>query len=671
LREADTIEGDTMRLAPRLLAAAALAFMMAPVICADNEARPEGNAKTSESAAVVAAPALRAKPELIAAAEPALPAAVAPPSAPGAFAAPVPATHRWDEPEDSYPKVEWFLGYSFWRAVPTSFGNRMGYLHGGSTSIAYNLNRYVGLVADFGGYDNNRLTLFNPNGTVTVHSDGSAYTYAFGPRFSYRRYERFTPFVEALFGGAHASSVTISGCTGTPACTPLGSDNAFITLLGGGVDVKVSRHIALRLIDADFLLTHFRNPISTDGLERGWQKNVRLSTGAVFRFGGNPAPPAADRSPVASCSVDKSMVYVGSADLAMVRADASDPDNHPLTYSWTTNGGSVDGTGPEVRWSSTGLAVGTYTVKVRVDDGRGGSAGCSADVRVQARPNRPPTMSCSTDRSSVPIGTAVQIAATASDPDNDPLTYSWNSSEGQVRGEGASPRFDTSGLKAGSYTVKGHVEDGRGGAADCLLAIEVQEPPPPPEMTELETRLALHSIYFQTARPSVAKPNGGLVESQDQILAKLAEDFKRYLTFKPEAHLILGGHADERGSVAYNKALTDRRVARTRNFLVEHGVSADAIQTRSFGKEDELNADEVKGEIAANPDLTPDDRQELARNLPVIVLANNRRVDVTLSTTGQESVHRYPFNASDFLALINTKGVEKQPKAAPRKKANR
>jgi hypothetical protein len=43
-------------------------------------------------------------------------------------------------------------------------------------------------------------------------------------------------------------------------------------------------------------------------------------------------------------------------------------------------------------------------------------------------------------------------------------------------------------------------------------------------------------------------------------------------------------------------------------------------------------------------------------NLQVIVLANNRRVDISLSTTGQQSVHRYPFNAQDALALISTKG---------------
>jgi hypothetical protein len=41
------------------------------------------------------------------------------------------------------------------------------------------------------------------------------------------------------------------------------------------------------------------------------------------------------------------------------------------------------------------------------------------------------------------------------------------------------------------------------------------------------------------------------------------------------------------------------------------------------------------------------------------VLANNRRVDISLSTTGQQSVRRYPFNAKDALRLLSTQGVEK------------
>jgi len=73
--------------------------------------------------------------------------------------------------------------------------------------------------------------------------------------------------------------------------------------------------------------------------------------------------------------------------------------------------------------------------------------------------------------------------------------------------------------------------------------------------------------------------------------------------------------------------------------------------------------------MADNPDLTPEERQQLTKNFSVLVLANNRRVDVTLSTTGQQSIRRYPFNAKDFLALVSTKGGEtKRPVKQPPKK---
>ena len=111
----------------------------------------------------------------------------------------------------------------------------------------------------------------------------------------------------------------------------------------------------------------------------------------------------------------------------------------------------------------------------------------------------------------------------------------------------------------------------------------------------------------------------------------------------------------------YNKGLTDRRVDRAKNFLVEHGVPADHFELKSFGKEEQLTADQIKEQMAQ--DLTPDDRQQMLKNLRVMVLANNRRVNVSLSTTGQQSMRRYPFNAKDFLALISLKGGERKPPA--------
>jgi outer membrane protein OmpA-like peptidoglycan-associated protein len=577
--------------------------------------------------------------------------------------------HRWDDREEGYtPKVEWFLGYSFWRATPTSNGNRIGYLHGGSTSVAYNFNRYVGFVADFAGFDNSKLTLFGPAGGETLDAAGSVYTFMVGPRLSFRKFERITPYAQVLAGVVHASSVTISGCTGDPSCTPIGSDTTFAAMAGVGFDINISHRIALRLLEADFLLTHFQDPISATGLSRGWQDNTRLSTGIVFRFGGNPSPPSAPLG--VSCSANPEMVYAGSGDWIEVRADASNPANYPLNYLWSATEGGLDGSGPNVRWSSVDRHPGTYTISLRIENGRNGTANCSVIVRVAPRPNRPPTISCSADHTTVTEGDRVEITATASDPDNDPLAFSWSASGGRLEGTGTSVMFHTRDLPPGAYTVTGRVDDGRSGTADCSLSIAVQAPAPPPEIKVLETRLALHSVYFPTARPTEANPEGGLLESQRQVLLTLAADFSRYLTFKPDAHLMLVGHADHRGGVEYNQKLTERRVNRTKSFLLEHGVPNGSIETRAVGEEDNLTTDQVKQLVDENPDLSTEERARIDSHLQIIVWANNRRVDVSLSTTGQQSVRQYPFNAKDSLALLSAKGgeTEKPAKRAVRKR---
>ncbi len=639
-----------MRSGLRIFATMAVAFSLVPALCADDTAKPEATAKKhgAVNSRVAFGAAAKAQPAVTMSAP--LPASAMPQSR-GA--------------DSITPKIELFLGYSFLRNAPTSAGNRLAWLHGGSTSLAINVNRHLGLVADFGASHTDRFGPFAPPTGGVVDASGNVFTYMFGPRLSFR-HDRVTPFVQALFGGVHASAVTLSGCSGI-GCTPLPSENAFAMTAGGGLDITLHRHVALRLFQAEYLMTRFTDRSTLAGTTAR-QNDVRLSTGIVFRFGGNPPPPPPpppNHPPVASCSADKTMVYAQSGDVVTVHVQASDSDNDPLTYTWTATGGAVEGSGREVRWNSSGVAPGTYTVRVRVDDGRGGTADCSVDIRVEPRPNRPPTMSCSADRSSMVVGERVQLTATANDPDNDPLTFSWRTSGGRIIGSGASVGFDSSGLAPGRYTVTGRVDDGRGGTADCSVDLDVQARQLAAVETELETRLALHSIYFPTAQPTPQNPNGGLVASQQTILRTLADDFKKYLAFKPDAHLILEGHADQRGSVEYNNALTERRVGRTKSFLVEQGVSAGSIETRSFGKQENLSADQVRQQMENNPDLTPEDRRKLLTNLRVITLANNRRVDVVLSTTGQQSTRLYPFNAKDALTLINEQRTGAAKRTAP------
>jgi outer membrane protein OmpA-like peptidoglycan-associated protein len=196
--------------------------------------------------------------------------------------------------------------------------------------------------------------------------------------------------------------------------------------------------------------------------------------------------------------------------------------------------------------------------------------------------------------------------------------------------------------------------------------VAVENPPPPPvnpEIVKLEARLSLHSVYFVTDQPRPNLPKGGLLLSQQKTLVELAKDFKAYLQSKPSAHLILGGHADHRGSEEYNKALSERRVNRTKSFLIEQGVPEANIETKAFGKDENLTDDDVKGELSTNAELTSEEKARVLKNMTVIRMASNRRVDVTLNTTGQTSTRQFPFNATDALTLIGGRTPAK--KAAP------
>jgi outer membrane protein OmpA-like peptidoglycan-associated protein len=556
------------------------------------------------------------------------------------------------------PRYETAVGYSYVNFFPgdpfDSFNN-----HGATGSFTYNASKWIGLTGEIGSYH------FNQN-ISGMSTGGNWTTFLFGPRLNLRRFDHFVPFAEFLFGGANGGQELVGGGSGQNMVGGNGSQTAFALAAGGGVDVVLMKNLAWRFVQLDYLMTSFSGPALGPSAR---QNSFRAGTGLVLRWGfPNAPPPPVNHPPIAACSANPVSVYAGSGDTVAVHVNASDPDNDPLTYSYTATGGTVEGAGPEARWSTAGLGVGAYTVTAKVDDGKGGTASCAADLKVEEKPNHPPVISCAPDRSPILPGEHVTIISTASDPDNDPLTYSYTATSGQITGSGAQAQFDATGLPPGKYTINCKVSDGRGGNAEASTTVEVREPP---QIKQLEVRLALHSVYFPTAQPTVAKPNGGLLASQTVTLDTLATDFKQYLTYRPDAHLILEGHADVRGPKEYNIKLSERRVERTKSYLVEHGVPADHIETKAFGYEQNMTDAQVKSLIEQDGQLAPDEKQKILKNLLTVRLANNRRVDVTLSTTGEQSVRRFPFSAKDALTLLSRGGAAKgTPKtAAPKNPA--
>jgi len=554
------------------------------------------------------------------------------------------------------PKVELFGGYSYIYPGGTVYGLQPGALtpvsslmesnpRGAGASLTYDFNRWFGLTLD------TSIDWGSGEATFARRIDDVAFSnISIGPKFTYRT-KHFSPFAEVLIGDHRLMPDAFHDV------------DKFGLMAGGGLDLDLSRHFALRLFRADFVYSNYR--YVAPGGPGTDIRGVRLQTGLNFMFGGAAPPPPVS----AACSAQPDEVFAGEPVTGTATGSNFNP-KRTIRYNWNATEVKVSGTSPSTQIDTTGLQPGSYTINANLNDGtKNGVASCMAKFNVKQP--RPPVVACSSDPASIRTGASATIRSSASSPDDRRLSYSYSASDGNVSGANATATLNSQGARPGPITVTCNVTDDRNLTASSTTVVNVEAPPPPPppptpapRIKELETKLALHSIYFATAQPSASNPHGGLLPSQEQILLTLAQDFTEYLRYKPDAHLILGAHADPRGSEEYNKALTQRRLTRATDILVGNGVPADHIDAQSFGKQDQLTADQIKQQIADNPDLSADDRKQMLRNLTVMVLANNRRIDVSLSTTGQESTRRYPFNAKDFLALINTKDVEKKPKAA-------
>ena len=160
-----------------------------------------------------------------------------------------------------------FVGYSFYSASPSTLDlSSVGRpnMNGWEASLEGKVLPWVGIVADLSGhYGQQSFTEPTPGGDVTGTVTGHETDVMFGPRLSFP-IGKFRPFGEAMFGVGHVN-------TGQGIST---SDTSLATAVGGGLDYRIIRILAVRA-EADYVQTRFFNTT---------QNNFRLSTGLVFRF---------------------------------------------------------------------------------------------------------------------------------------------------------------------------------------------------------------------------------------------------------------------------------------------------------------------------------------------------------------------------------------------------
>jgi RHS repeat-associated protein len=190
--------------------------------------------------------------------------------------------------------------------------------------------------------------------------------------------------------------------------------------------------------------------------------------------------------------------YSGMINTA-VAFDASastDPEGDPMPlYHWVFGDGS-EGYGQQTEHIYT--AAGTYTVSLYVTDDRGATGQAETVCQIEA-PNRPPTAviaGAAEGESGVPI---VFNAFSSTDPDNDPLTFTWNfgDSTPAETGETVVHSF----AAEGSYMVSVTADDGRGGldTAELEVVIAPLNQPPVAAFTVTGDQTRLQTLTFDAS----------------------------------------------------------------------------------------------------------------------------------------------------------------------------
>jgi opacity protein-like surface antigen len=168
------------------------------------------------------------------------------------------------------------------------FGSGLGStnFNGWDAQGTFNFVPHFGVTADFSG--NSRMVDGVSFLGFSAGTQQHLYNFLFGPTAT-AYFGKTSVFGHALFGEQHASlsagvSVPILGGISAP----VDSSNAFAMAFGGGIDIGLSKHFAIRAAQLDYVRTNFN---SADALTSGLFSNVndhqnsfRYSGGVVWRF---------------------------------------------------------------------------------------------------------------------------------------------------------------------------------------------------------------------------------------------------------------------------------------------------------------------------------------------------------------------------------------------------
>ncbi|MBZ5591704.1 MAG: hypothetical protein LAP39_05675 [Acidobacteriia bacterium] len=199
------------------------------------------------------------------------------------------------QPAEQTPVIEIFGGPSYAnveygapKAPPaTSPSDRRANFFGGQGCFSFTPHKNIRLLGDFG------MQSWRP-GIQWWSRDTKFRNWQFllGPQFT-KRTKKSTAFTHVL-AGVGTTHLTVPSITpvapGEDNVSVITNDSGFAMAFGGGLDVNVRPHFAIRVLQADYLLTHFhREPLLAGNylinpLARSWQSHFRLGAGVVIKL---------------------------------------------------------------------------------------------------------------------------------------------------------------------------------------------------------------------------------------------------------------------------------------------------------------------------------------------------------------------------------------------------
>ncbi|WP_260705972.1 OmpA family protein [Edaphobacter flagellatus] len=278
----------------------------------------------------------------------------------------------------STPRADLALGYSYIGAnAPPGQSGYFG-LNGGFASGSYRITHLFTIAGEFtGGHANNISAL---------GQDLTLFTFMGGPRVAFTG-RRLVPFAQVLFGGAHATDSYFPSSSAAGYTT---SASSWALSAGGGVDYHLTHRLAVRALEAQYMRTALPNGSSDS------QNYFSIGAGIVFKFGtydGIPHVSAASPKPQRNnlsftCNTNVASIEQGQV-LEVTANTLTQPDGLEVQYSWSSDAGTIDGSGQRVTLNTANVAPGNYTITGHASlvTDSGIKSDCQVPFRVLAQQN--------------------------------------------------------------------------------------------------------------------------------------------------------------------------------------------------------------------------------------------------------------------------------------------